>query len=434
MTTAAPRTGGGLAALLFLAAFAFYWISTKPFVDLTLASVVDPSAGNSSLLNQLAAVVLFLALLAFGLGSEMRRFIAQPRALLVAIFIWFLLVSALSAHPDLALKKVMLAMMICLGTSVVLLLPRSERTFARLLGIGILLVLVLSYYGVVALPQLAIHQANEPLEPMNAGFWRGAFAHKNSAASAMVLAVFIGLFVMRAWSRLAGTMIVLAAAYFLFKTGGKTSMAVLPLILVVAYVFEKLPKLRTLIVFGSVGMFNLFAVGAALSEPLRNLVASFGVDPTFTNRTDIWRIALQAIADRPLTGYGFQSFWQTDELVYSGGNIESWAVAAANGHNGYIDMWLTTGLPGLVMTLVWLLVLPLRDVHAAERAGNDPALTRLFVRIWLFSILTACLESTFFEGGGAMWFTLLIAIFGLRMQARASLVTAPQASGSLAHA
>ncbi|MBR7560579.1 O-antigen ligase family protein, partial [Mycobacterium tuberculosis] len=77
----------------------------------------------------------------------------------------------------------------------------------------------------------------------------------------------------------------------------------------------------------------------------------------------------------PFTGYGFQSFWQTEELVYSGGNVETWAVAAYNGHNGYLDTLLTTGIPGLVLTLIWLLFLPLRDIGRADKAANNPALT-----------------------------------------------------------
>src|SRR5690606_15160947 len=116
------------------------------------------------------------------------------------------------------------------------------------------------------------------------------------------------------------------------------------------------------------------------------LVASLGVDPTFTNRTDIWRFALTAIAERPLTGYGLQSFWQTEGLVYGGNTIETWAAAAYNGHNGYIDSLIAMGIPGLVLTVLWAVIIPIRDIGLAQRAGNDPRMTRLFIRIWLYVV------------------------------------------------
>ncbi|MGH9916153.1 MAG: O-antigen ligase family protein, partial [Pyrinomonadaceae bacterium] len=182
--------------------------------------------------------------------------------------------------------------------------------------------------------------------------------------------------------------------------------------------------------------FNVLAIGSAVFEPIRSLINAVGIDATFTNRTDIWRFAFSAIAQKPITGYGFQSFWQTEELVYSGGNVETWAVAAYNGHNGYLDTLLTTGIPGLILTVIWLLFLPLRDIGRADATGNNPALTTLFVRIWLYGIYTACVESMFFQNGSPLWFALLFAVFGLRLQARASVVSAApsQAKLTVAHA
>jgi O-antigen ligase len=260
---------------------------------------------------------------------------------------------------------------------------------------------------------------------MNAGLWRGTFPQKNSAAAAMVLAVFFGLYAMKAWSRLVGLVIIAAAVFFLAHTGGKTATAVLPAILIATWAFERWRWLRKPMAWGGVALFNLLAVGSAVQPAISSFVAALGIDPTFTNRTDIWRFAFHAIAARPWTGYGFQDFWQTDQLVYSGDAIETWAVEAYNGHNAYLDTLLTTGALGFVLTVIWLLILPLRDIAAAEKSGNDPALTRLFIRIWLYGIFSACLESVFFANGDTVWFSLLIAVCGLRLQARARLVAEP---------
>jgi O-antigen ligase len=430
-----PRDGRSFwTALLFVATVAFYWISTRPFVDLSLPSSIDPNADNSSFLNQVAAIGIFVALLAAVWNSSLRQSLFQPRALLVAIFAWYALSSALSAYPELALKKLVLAAMIVVNAGALLLLPRSDRQFGKLFGLGVLATLALCYYGVVFLPTLSIHQATELREPMNAGLWRGTFMQKNSAAAAMVIAVFVGLYAMRTWSRLAGLVIVAAAVFFLIHTGGKTSSAVLPAILVATWGFERWKWLRAPLAWGGVAAFNLLAVGSAVFRPLANFVASLGIDATFTNRADIWRFAFGAIAHKPITGYGFQSFWQTDSLVYGGGQVETWAVEAFNGHNAYLDTLLTAGAPGLLLTVIWLLVLPLKDIDRAEAAGNDPALSRLFTRIWLYSIFSSCVESTFFANGDVVWFSMLMAVIGLRLQARARLVSEPAPGAEPAYA
>lgn len=433
MANASDRGNGSvLGSLLFLAVFAFYWITATPFVDLTGAAAVDPAAGNSNALNQLLALSLFASMILFYLARGRGIPLFGPMWLLVGIVGWCVLTSVLAVHPDLAIKRTILIAIIAVNAAVLLLLPRSETEFARLLGIGVLAVLALCYYGVFFLPNLSIHQASEIREPMNAGLWRGLFPHKNGASSAMVLAVLIGLFIASVRSRLTGYTIAALAAYFLSNTGGKTSILVLPAILVLASVIERLPWSRIPIVVGGLIAFNVVAVGSAVSEPLRDFVTALGVDPTFTNRSDIWRFALSAIAERPWTGYGLESFWQTEGLVYGGDTLETWAAAAYNGHNGYLDALIAMGIPGLVLTIIWAVFIPLGDLARAQRAGNDPRMTRLFVRIWLYVLFTGCVESVFYGGGGAPWFCLLFALFGLRLQGVASLVPAGRITGRAA--
>ncbi|WVT77032.1 O-antigen ligase (plasmid) [Sinorhizobium chiapasense] len=415
-----------IGTVLFMATFLFFWITTTPFIDLTGAAVLDPSAGNSNRLNQIVSLALFAGMLAYGLAHPLRGIILQPRLLLAVLYIWFLFVSAISAYPMFGIKGTVLAVMVTINASVYLLLPASERHFAKMLGIGTLFMLAVAYYGILFKPSLAIHQASELREPMNAGLWRGHFPHKNSAAAAMVIAAFFGLFVMNVWSRLAGLAIVALSFNFLLHTGGKTSTAMLPAIVLLAWIFERFRFLRIPIVIGGVGLFNLFAVGSAVFKPLSDFVTELGIDATFTNRADIWRFAFTALAEQPITGYGFKAFWQTSELVNSGGSIETWAVAAANGHNSYLDIALTTGFPGLLLTVIWLLVLPLRNIARLAPAEEHSHLTRLYIRVWLYTIFNAGLESLFFEGGNLLWFTFLFSLYGLHLQSRAVLSVAPQ--------
>jgi O-antigen ligase len=428
--------GSGLAGgIMFLAVLAYYWITPSPFPDLGLASVADPWAGNSNALNQVVAISLFAVLMVFALRHPLGRQVAQPRLLIGAIFAWFIITALFAADPSSALRRVVMAAMVCVSASIVLLLPRDEKQFARLLGGGLLGLLGLAYFGVIFMPRVSIHQATDVIEPLLAGMWRGFFGHKNTAAAAMAFTVFGGMFVWARWSRLVGALLVGLALVFLFKTGGKTSLAMVPGVLVAAFLFEKVKGLRYPLVVGGLGLFNLVAVGSAVWAPIRNFVAGLGIDASFTDRTEIWQLAFSSIAKKPFTGYGFSSFWQTGSLVYGGGSIETWAVTAANAHNAYLDAALTAGVPGLVLVIVWLVFLPIRDVGRAEATGNDPVLTRLFVRIWLYGIFAASLESSFFANAGPVWFTILVGVFGLQMQGRSALVeAAPGRVGEVAHA
>jgi O-antigen ligase len=252
----------------------------------------------------------------------------------------------------------------------------------------------------------------------------------------MVVMALFGLFVMNVWSRLAGIAIVCLAFVFLVNTGGKTSTAMLPAVLVVAWVFEKVRVLRVPIAIGGVALFNLFAIGSAVIRPLGDFVSDLGIDATFTNRADVWRLAFSAIAENPLVGYGMKGFWQTSQLVNGGGSVETWAVAAAHAHNSYLEVILMMGVPGLVLALAWLIVLPLYHISRIDPANQNSHLTRLFIRIWLYVIFHACLESLFFEGANPLWFTFLIVIYGLFLQTSAALTpaTEPKPQGIVAHA
>jgi len=72
-----------IGTVLFMATFLFFWITTTPFIDLTGAAVLDPSAGNSNRLNQIVSLALFAGMFAYGLAHPMRRIILQPSRRLI---------------------------------------------------------------------------------------------------------------------------------------------------------------------------------------------------------------------------------------------------------------------------------------------------------------------------------------------------------------
>ena len=95
-----------------------------------------------------------------------------------------------------------------------------------------------------------------------------------------------------------------------------------------------------------------------------------------------------------------------------------WAAHAAHSHNGYLDTTLAMGVPGLALLIAVLVIAPLRNFQAADRGGNNGPLAMVLLRIWLFGLYLSSLESFFFDRADPIWFTFLVAVFGLHYLAR----------------
>lgn len=417
--------GGWFATMLFVAVFCYFWIGLDPLPDPLAGSALTAYGESSNSFNQL--IVLAMSVLVMGVLAlhPARELVFKAYAPLLVIFAWVALTVLFSDTPDSALRRTIYSVLVCLCASAVLLLPRDNAQFARLAGVCLLAAVALSYFGVIVMPGRAIHQATDALEQSLAGDWRGHFGHKNTAAAAMAFAVFFGLYLLRVRMVWSGLLLTLLAGFFLYNSGGKTSAAMLPAVLVGVWLFERIGGFRIVLVLGGLALLNLVILSAAVSPPFQSFLAGLGVDATFTDRASIWQLALSSISSRPFTGYGFQSFWQTDALFYGNHSVSTWAVTAANAHNGYVDQLINGGWPLLILVLFWLVVLPCIHASKALARGTDPDLTRLYVRIWMFGLFASCFESTFFENSGPIWFTMLIAVFGLRLQARADLIDNP---------
>jgi len=234
----------------------------------------------------------------------------------------------------------------------------------------------------------------------------------------MVLFVFVGLFVARMRSAPLGWVIVLLSAVFLVFAYAKTAMLLLPLILLLSSLAAAFrgPGLRAVLILGPLCGLAVVTAGVVLSPALGGLVTALVPDATFTGRTDIWRFAIENIAARPLTGHGFSAFWQTDEVMYAATEADTagWANTAVSGHNGYIDVALTTGIPGLVLAVLWTVARPLRDFQGVAGSREPSALALLFLRFWMFGLYLSFFESILFERANPVWFAMLFGLFGLR--------------------
>lgn len=180
-------------------------------------------------------------------------------------------------------------------------------------------------------------------------FWRGVFTHKNSLGRLMALSTIVfftlakGARERRALKWLMGALSVALLALSGSSTGIVIAVGLFLTVSVIAWV-QRSPQKRLvpgLILVTFLGAFALLS-GTMLLGPFMELL---GKDDTLTGRTFVWASAMDAIANRPLLGYGYSAFWPSAE----GERIQSLlGPVFVHAHNGYLDLALQLGALGLV--------------------------------------------------------------------------------------
>ena len=404
---------------LFIVTLSVFWITLDPLKDLSSGAVLKTSE-SSDLLNQ----ILYLTL--FGLSVwqlvEMgwRRILPLAHPAYGAVLAWFLVDCAFAINPGIAVRRLILTVIVMAIVGTLLLLPRDRRQFESWLGGVALMVVILCFLAVLLVPHLAVHQSDAAMEVNLAGSWRGLYDHKSRTGPMMVVFLLIGIYLVTQRRLVLGPSLVVLATVFLAFTGAKQPQALVPFVLVWSYLGLRIPSLRMLLAFCLVplGLYLTFTVGSAVLPGIATINDRIMSDPTFTNRTGIWSFAIDQFRERPLFGYGFLGFWNTDYARYSVDDASNpWAATASHSHDSYLDLALTTGIPGLLLACWALVVLPILDFARSRAIPENRDLALLFFQIWLFAVFLGSMETLFFQRDEAFWVAFLIAIFGLRFLA-----------------
>ena len=109
---------------------------------------------------------------------------------------------------------------------------------------------------------------------------------------------------------------------------------------------------------------------------------------TLNGRTPLWRDCMRSVAERPVLGYGYDSFWDA-QRVRGASDKHGWGIP--NAHNIYLDMMLQLGPVGLV-ALVLVMLLGIVRALAFQRATGDASYAFLG-SVLVFSMLSGVLES-----------------------------------------
>ncbi|MBP2312545.1 O-antigen ligase family protein [Azospirillum soli] len=374
-------------------------------------------AQDGNLLNRVAMVAflgLAVPLAATAPGTVWR--ILRRNWAVVALLVWFMASALWASHPELTVRRALAYWMFYVAAVAVAATMPSLQAFQKSLFACFALIAAANAGSVLLVPGLAINELGAI----------GISDNKNTAGSMALMSIVVLTFSLgvlrRAPSIALAALLLIASWWFLVQTNSKTSLG-LAMLLTVAlpgplWALNRIESARLALplmaLLGlSLGVLYLGVLGIDF-EDLQLLV--FG-DLTFTGRTFIWDALVREIADRPLLGYGFGSFWDIGQPlnpIKSASPYEFFLLANLinTAHSGYLDVLLQTGVVGLLLAvaallrglrLSVLLILPQKSLRDA------------FVVMGMVGLLVACalnnfLESILFRAGDAIGYLAVVVL------------------------
>jgi O-antigen ligase len=239
--------------------------------------------------------------------------------------------------------------------------------------------------------------------------WRGAFTDKNQLGLACSLGIIFSIYALynKYGPRPLALFTLIGCLVLLKLSESKTPIVVM---MAVAYGAIVCGALRRRSGIGALIGFALIVVGltavtALAIDPVSALEA-LGRDPTFTNRTPLWRLAMYFIQMRPWLGYGYDAFWRLDgpeaNIIWQ--KVE-WQ--APHAHDAWLEMTLGMGIVGLALVvLVWLVLFTrFARVATAPNARHAVFCTALTLGVMLENMT----EYAFFRRGEILWLLFVVA-------------------------
>jgi O-antigen ligase len=114
-----------------------------------------------------------------------------------------------------------------------------------------------------------------------------------------------------------------------------------------------------------IGIALAFAIAqSSLPDVMQSVT---GKDTTLTGRTAIWGLVAEKIGERPILGYGYGAFWNS-EADSVNGFLNGFKPGQA--HNGYLEVCLDLGILGLIACLLIVLGGAMRALRLNRLYGS----------------------------------------------------------------
>lgn len=398
----APRIPWLEQVLLFLALSVFFAIGPAD---------PNPELGRSNLqstLGQGAALAITVPFVLLNLRGTLPLIVRSP---LLVSFIFLALASvAWSAFPALAFRRDASLMAPILVGLVAAYRYRPEDVI-RFIGRFCLLLIGVSLVVVVAFPSVGI--MHDALNPEIDGAWRGFTPHKSVLGTILVLGFEIyawrALFESkRRWLHVAIAVAMMVVCFLARSSTAFIAMGFSVLLLAILAIRRSELRMRFLPELAFWG----FTLVALLFLPfmLTTLVQLLGKDVSLTGRIPLWQSLMPFIADRPLLGYGYGTFWvaNSPQMILIR-QLNPWNPPDA--HNAYIGVALELGLTGAIIATGFLLSVIFRAYRTSRSTGLAwPAF--LFAFAFVYAI-TNMVDTPLLSMGSFFTFMLAFCHFAL---------------------
>ncbi len=384
-------TGGGnqrFTAIAFLFLFGVFFASARYDLSYCAHPVGDPNGGAAAIEGGDAIRRAALASLSGAAVLSLLRKRRQqlrvngPIGLLIPFYLFWASASiGWADEPSLAARRVTILLFLSVGALAV-----AER-----FSLPDIVYLTFFICGVILLMSVCAELLLGTFSPADPA-WRfgGIMDAVAQGWNCGLLAISaVALATMRKRHR--GLLLLIAVAATLFMAMTRSRMAFATAILGVAVYLSLLSfKSRRLVIIS--GYLGVGCLGACYLLGLLSSVTSLGnlgrgqegaaTIGTLTGRVPLWEECLRYAAERPLTGYGYDSFLTPAHFTQIG-SIIGWQPATL--HSGYFETLLGVGLVGAT-TFVIILVLAVKSAVSASQRHNSYAFAAA-VLSWLFGNL-----------------------------------------------
>jgi O-antigen ligase len=317
----------------------------------------QPFTGEGSPLRQLGYLMVVAMAVAGLRGKRLGpELLVIPLSMVVAL-LWCWLSLFWAIDPDKAFRRLALTTLIIWIIYLVVRQVRFETTI-DVMRLFLLVVLFANYAIVFALPTEGIHQVDSEGDPGLIGSWRGILLQKNFAGAVCSFTIMLFLFDAKHIPPLLRWGSIILSFVFLYKTNSKTSIMLLIMACSGGYAYAKLnPNVRKLVFCILMLVFTAVGFGVYVFWDL--VAAPFQSEDSLTGRVQIWPILVAYWKENWLLGAGYGSFWNIGPdgpiFLYA----RNWVTLLGNGHNGYLDLLVQIGLPGLVLVIFATMIVPL---------------------------------------------------------------------------
>jgi O-antigen ligase len=404
------------AQVLFFLFIIYVFIGGKLFEGRSLSVLAEQTAAGrqGDSFRQLFYIVAALFVFFLNVVSRRRLTGADFPFTLLLFLAWAAITIPFAIEPLISMRRFVLAILVIYVSLSSLSLLGIERILA-LMTTALAFTIVISLLAIPFVPS-AVHPSSE-LDPRLAGAWMGIFNHKNTAAAVTGIGAILSVFC-RSPNSQKTTRVVLfvSALLLLYGTRGKASSLLLmfSVLMSCAYLLilkTKNPLHNCVLVASSVLLVTAVVFYVGFDEFSRWISSP----ESLTGRVGIWQAVWVYAMDHLLLGAGYESFWNVGEAspIFTAANT-SWITLMPHSHNGYLDLLVTLGVPGLVLGLVTFVFLPLYYFCVVSEFPGDERLKATLFGLWLFAICTNLTESQILSRDRYMWVTLLLVVCGLR--------------------